>query len=201
MEHDGTDDQWVRRVQAGEADAFEPLVERHQKPIFNLLYRWLGDYDEAAEAAQEVFLAAFRSIRQFRGEAKFSTWLYQIAINQAKNRRAQLAVGRSRLAPHSEDDPEQDGNPVARLPHAGPDPGQLAEQQELSALVQQGLGRLPPDDALMILLHDLQGASYDEIGGMLKIPLGTVKSRLHRARQALKVKLAPYYKEADRASR
>jgi len=177
------------------------LVERYQKPIFNLLYRWLGDYDDAAESAQEVFMAAFRSIRQFRGEAKFSTWLYQIAINQAKNRRTQLAAGRARMAPHSADDPEQDGNPIARLPYAGPDPGQLAEQQELSALVQQGLDRLPPDDALMILLHDLQGVGYDEIAAVLRVPLGTVKSRLHRARQALKARLAPYYQEVDRTAR
>lgn len=193
MTHDEPDGRWIRRVQAGEAEAFEPLVERYQKPIFNLLYRWLGNYDDAADIAQEVFLAAFRALHQFRGEAKFSTWLYQIAINQAKNRRKQLAVNASRMAPTPMDDPEQDGDPIANLPHAGPDPAQLAEQQELSAHVQQGLNHLSSDDALMILLHDLQGASYDEIAALLQIPLGTVKSRLHRARLALKVRLAPHY--------
>jgi RNA polymerase sigma-70 factor (ECF subfamily) len=200
MNHEPSDWQLVRRVQAGEVEAFEPLVERHQKPIFNLLYRWLGDYDDAAEAAQEVFLAAFRSIAQFRGEAKFSTWLYQIAINQAKNRRKRLAMTARQMAPCEAGDPQEDGDPIARLPHPSPDPAHMAEQQELSAHVQRGLNSLPPDDALMILLHDLQGARYEEIAQLLEIPLGTVKSRLHRARQALKAKLAPYY-EVHKASR
>jgi RNA polymerase sigma-70 factor (ECF subfamily) len=200
MKDDEADGPWIRRVQAGEADAFEPLVERYQKPIFNLLYRWLGDYDDAAEAAQEVFLAAFRAITQFRGDSKFSTWIYQIAINHAKNRRKQLAARMLRMAPSPADDPERDGDPITSLPHPGPDPVQLAEQQELSVHVQQGLNSLPSDDALMILLHDLQGAGYDEIAALLQIPLGTVKSRLHRARQALKVQLAPHY-DLHKASR
>lgn len=193
MTHEETDSQWVRRVQAGDVNAFEPLVERHQKAIYNLLYRWLGDYDEAADVAQEVFLAAFGAIAQFRGEAKFSTWLYQIAINHARNRRKQLAAKRPNLAPLDGDEAQEDGDPVARLPHPAPDAAQLMEQEECARQIQLGLDQLPSDDALIIVLHDLQGKSYDEIAELLQIPLGTMKSRLHRARQALKIQLAPYH--------
>jgi RNA polymerase sigma-70 factor (ECF subfamily) len=201
MDHEPQNDQeWVRRVQAGEVDAFEPLVNHHQKAIFNLLYRWLGDYDDAAEVAQEVFLTAFRSIKQFRGEAKFSTWLYHIAINRAKNRRKQLAATTPRMVPFTSGDPEHDGDPIAEIPDPGLDPAQKAEQQEISAQVQRGLDSLSSDEALMILLHDLQGLAYEEIAQSMKIPIGTVKSRLHRARQALKARLTPYV-ESTKARR
>jgi RNA polymerase sigma-70 factor (ECF subfamily) len=190
---DGTDWEWVQRVQNGEIDAFETLVQRHQKPIFNLLYRWLGDMDEAADAAQEVFLAAYRAIQEFRGDALFSTWLYRIAVNQAMNRRKRLAADQSRRAALEQNESEELRDPLADLPHPGPNPAQEAEQKEIHAHVQQGLNTLQEEEALIILLHDFQGLSYEEIARILKVPVGTVKSRLHRARLALKIKLAPYY--------
>lgn len=190
---DGTDWEWVQRVQNGETDAFETLIQRHQKPIFNLLYRLLGDIDEASDAAQEVFLAAYRAIQEFRGDALFSTWLYRIAVNQAMTRRKRLAADASRRAAFDADDPEETRDPLADLPHPGPDPAQEAERKEAHVRVQQGLNGLKEEEALVILLHDLQGLPYEEIARILKVPLGTAKSRLHRARLALKVKLAPYY--------
>lgn len=194
MDHEGKNDwEWVRKVQGGETESFEVLVQRHEKTIFNLLYRWLGDYHEAADTAQEVFLSAFRSIKGFRGESSFSTWLYRIAINQAKNRRKSLTISQQRMMPLEVPDPEGDGGPMESLPHPAPDPAQEAEQQEIHDRVQQGLNCLKSDDAMIILLHDLQEVSYEEIAKVLDIPLGTVKSRLHRARQALKTVLAPYY--------
>jgi len=194
MDHDEKDDrEWVRRVQAGDTDAFEFLVRRHEKSIFNLLYRWLGDYDEASETAQEVFLSAYRSLRKFRGDSRFSTWLYRIAVNQAKNRQRGMAAARRRAAPVGTSDPDGDGGPLDRIPHPGPDPGREAEQKELHDRVQHGLDTLRSEDALVILLHDLQDVSYEELVRILDIPIGTVKSRLHRARLALKGKLAPYF--------
>ncbi|HET6371010.1 MAG TPA: sigma-70 family RNA polymerase sigma factor [Nitrospiria bacterium] len=194
------DGEWVRTVQAGEVDAFGVLVRRHEKAIFNLLYRWLGDYDEAAEAAQEVFLSAFRSIGQFRGEASFSTWLHRIAVNQAKNRkRARIVRERGRVF-EAIGDPERDGDVPANLPHPDPDPAEEAERNELQRRVQEGIDRLKDEEALIILLHDLQGFAYEEISKMLALPIGTVKSRLHRAREALKSRLAPYY-DATKAER
>lgn len=194
MDHDGKNDRdWVQRVQAGETDAFEVLVRRHEKRIFNLLYRWLGDHDEAAEAAQEVFLSAYRSLKKFRGDASFSTWLYRIAVNHAKDRRKNLNTFRLRMVPLEVADPEGDEGPVTSLPHPGPDPAQDAEQQEVQERVRQALNRLDADDALLIVLRDLQDVSYEEIVQVLGIPIGTVKSRLHRARQMLKTILAPYF--------
>ena len=174
----------VQKVQGGDADAFETLVRRHEKKIFNLLYRWLGDYDEAAEVAQEVFLAAFRAIKRFRGDSSFATWLYRIGVNHAKNRQKSLQVARQRQqATEVSDAP---GDPAS-------DPAEGVEQRERHDLVQRGLNDLDADDALIILLHDLQEVRYEEISETLDIPLGTVKSRLHRARQALRAKLAPYF--------
>ncbi len=174
----------VQKVQGGDADAFETLVRRHEKKIFNLLYRWLGDYDEAAEVAQEVFLAAFRAIKRFRGDSSFATWLYRIGVNHAKNRQKSLQVARQRWQATEISDPP--GDPSS-------DPAEGVEQRERHELVQRGLNDLDADDALLILLHDLQEFRYEEIAESLDIPLGTVKSRLHRARQALRAKLAPYF--------
>ncbi len=183
------DQEAVRRVQRGDTEAFEILIRGHEKNIFNLLYRWLGDYDEAADAAQEVFLSTYRSIGRFRAESRFSTWLYRIAINHAKNRRVHLATARRRSSP-LDAFPTEDGNGTSRdVPDPGPDPSQEAERRELHATIQEALVGLKSDDAAIILLHDLQGVSYEEIVDALGVPLGTVKSRLHRARQALKNKL------------
>ena len=174
----------VQKVQGGDADAFETLVRRHEKKIFNLLYRWLGDYDEAAEVAQEVFLAAFRAIKRFRGDSSFATWLYRIGVNHAKNRQKSLQVARQRQ--QAKEVSDAPGDPTS-------DPAEGVEQRERHDLVQRGLSELDADDALLILLHDLQEVRYEEISETLDIPLGTVKSRLHRARQALRAKLAPYF--------
>ncbi len=174
----------VQKVQKGDADAFETLVLRHEKKIFNLLYRWLGDYDEAVEVAQEVFLSAFRAIRRFRGDSSFATWLYRIGVNHAKDRQKSLQVARQRQQATEVADPPSD--PAS-------DPAERVEQRERHDLVQRCLNDLDADDALIILLHDLQEFRYEEISESLDIPLGTVKSRLHRARQALRTKLTPYF--------
>jgi len=194
MDHEEKNDgEWVRRVQGGETEAFEVLVRRHEKTIFNLLYRWLGDYDEAAETAQDVFLSAYRSIRKFRGDSKFSTWLYRIAVNHAKNRQKGLSATRRRMTTLESTDPAGDGGLVAQVADPGPDPGREAEQTETHERVQRWLNSLEEDERLLILLHDLQDVAYEEIAQILNIPLGTVKSRLHRARLALKTKLTPYF--------
>lgn len=191
---EGTDWEWVQKVQNGRTDAFEALVQRHQKRIFNLLYRWLGDREEAADVAQEVFLSAFRAIQEFRGDALFSTWLYRIAINQAINRRKRLAVDPARSAAAGRADDEAEGrDPLADLPHPGPSPAEAAEQRQSALHIQQALNSLKEEEALIILLHDFQDLPYEEISHILKLPVGTVKSRLHRARLALKARLARHY--------
>ncbi len=183
----------VQRVKAGEADAFEALIKRHERMVFNLLYRMLGDYDDAAEVSQETFLLAYRSIRKFRGESSFTTWLYRIAINQAKNRLKAVSDLRRRTIPLEVADPDGDGRPNLGIPDPGLDPAQESEQQEIHDRVHLELNRLDNDDRLLILLRDLQDVPYEEMRKILGVPLGTVKSRLHRARLALKARLAPYF--------
>jgi len=175
----------VRRIiQRGETDAFEILVRRHEKTIFNLVYRMLGDYDDAAEVSQEVFLSAYRAIGQFRGDANFSTWLYRIALNHATTRRRTVSSRQQRTVPIDDMEPLSD-------PELGP--AETLERKEIRERVQLALNKLEPDDATMILLRALQDISYDEVARVLEIPVGTVKSRLHRARQALKTQLATYF--------
>lgn len=179
-----SDRECVQRLQNGETVAFEILVCRHQKTIFNLVYRLLGDYDEAAEIAQEAFLSAYKSVGQFRGEANFSTWLYRIALNHASTRRRSLANCQQRNVPLDATDPVDDRHR---------DPADTIEQKEIQQRVQKALNSLEPDDAAIILLRDMQDVPYDEVARMLDLPVGTVKSRLYRARQALKLRLAPYF--------
>lgn len=179
-----SDAECVRKLQRGETDAFETLIRRHQKTIFNLVYRMLGDYDEAAEISQEAFLSAYRAIGNFRGDANFSTWLYRIALNHATTRRKSLNTRQQRSVPMENTEPASD-------PHPGP--AESMEKKEIRQRVQQALNRLDPDDAAVILLRDLQDVPYEEVARVLEIPIGTVKSRLHRARLALKSELASYF--------
>jgi RNA polymerase sigma-70 factor (ECF subfamily) len=180
----------VRRLQRGDTDAFETLVRRHEKTIFNLLYRMLGDYDDAAETSQEVFLSAYRAIGQFRGEANFSTWLYRIALNHAATRRKSATLRQKRLVPLEGTDLVDEGQ-------AGP--AESLETKELRESVQRALSDLDPEDAAVILLRDLQDVSYEDAARVLKIPVGTVKSRLHRARQALKARLTAHFRAGRKA--
>jgi RNA polymerase sigma-70 factor, ECF subfamily len=185
------DAECVRRVQRGDTDSFEILVRRHEKAIFNLVYRLLGNYDEAAEVAQEVFFSAFKSIHQFRGEANFSTWLYRIGLNHASTRRKSLNSTQRRHLP-------LDGTEV--IADSAVDPAKSVEHKEIQQRVQEALNSLDPEDARIILLRDLQDVPYDDVAEMLDIPVGTVKSRLHRARQALRTNLAPYFHANRKAS-
>jgi RNA polymerase sigma-70 factor, ECF subfamily len=185
------DAECVRRVQQGDTDSFEVLVRRHEKAIFNLVYRLLGNYDEAAEVSQEVFLSAFRSIHQFRGEANFSTWLYRIGLNHASTRRKSLQTSQQRHI-------ALDGTEV--IADGAVDPAKSVEHKEIQQRVQQALNSLDPEDARIVLLRDLQDIPYQDVAEMLDIPVGTVKSRLHRARQALKTSLAPYFHANRKAS-
>jgi RNA polymerase sigma-70 factor (ECF subfamily) len=185
------DAECVRRVQQGDIDCFEILIRRHQKATFNLVYRLLGDYDEAAEVAQEVFLSAYKAIHSFRGDANFSTWLYRIAFNHASTRRRSMTLSQQRYGPLENTD----------IPNDGPvDPADAVEQKEIQQEVQRALSQLDERDAALILLRDLQDVPYEEVAVMLDIPIGTVKSRLHRARQALKARLSPYFYASRKAS-
>src|SRR5688572_19921427 len=136
------DAECVERVQRGDIESFEILVRRHQKTTFNLIYRFLGDYDEATETAQEAFLSAYKSIQHFRGDADFSTWLYRIAFNHASTRRKNLNSKLQR---------EVALDDAMLLVDGGADPAADAERKETQQRVQQALNRLDGDDAQIIL--------------------------------------------------
>ena len=187
---DDEDAPCVMRCQSGDADAFEVLVERHQKRMLNIAYRMLGDYEEACDIVQESFLSAYRSIRSFRRQAKFSTWLYGIVVNHSKNRLKQIA-GRSRHETQSVDGPVElkNGSVFRQAADCGESAADGLEKREMEKAIQGCIASLESEYREVLVLRDIQGFSYEEIRGMLSLPEGTVKSRLFRARAALKDRL------------
>lgn len=171
----------VERWQSGDARAFEHLVRRHERSVFRLLYRMLGSREEAEDAAQEAFLSLHRHGHRFRREARFSTFLYRVAANAALNRRRSL--GRSRARERELAVRQAAGND---LPSAPRDPEDAARGSEAQARVQQALLQLPDELRMAVVLYDIEGQSYRDIAEILGIPEGTVKSRIHRARQGLR---------------
>lgn len=167
------------RLRAGDATAFEELVMAYQHRVFGLALRMLGNAGEAQEVAQEVFVRAHRGLGEFRGEAKLSTWLYAITSRLCLNR---LASGERRLARQGED-------ALLRLSDASPRPDAVLERSELEAALQRAIAELSEERRIVVVLRDLEGVSYEEIARVLDLPLGTVRSRLHRARADLKDKL------------
>lgn len=182
----------VARSRRGDTEAFAALVRKHQKRMFNTAYRMTGDYDDACDVVQESFLSAWRASGKFRGDARFSTWLTGIVLNRARNHLAQRAA-RVRRDGISLDDPAHSayGKFVDGLCAQGASPAERLERREVEARVQACIGRLDGEQREVIVLRDIQGFSYEEIGAMLKMPDGTVKSRLFRARIALKECLRP----------
>ncbi|MDH7499885.1 MAG: sigma-70 family RNA polymerase sigma factor, partial [candidate division NC10 bacterium] len=183
----GEDEEFVSRCRKGDADAFEVLVYRHQRRMFNIAYRMLGDYEEAANTVQDAFLAAYRSLRAFQGKSRFSTWLYSILINHCKNRLRQLQAQRLHEA-FSLDDPisSPEGQIQGDPPSGEPSSLEDLERKDLQETVQRCIGSLEAPFREVLVLRDIQGFSYQEISEMLHLPEGTIKSRLFRARESLK---------------
>ena len=182
----------VRRLRARRAGAFEMLIARYQGQVLNLVYRMLGNREEAEDLAQEVFITVFKRIETFRGESSLSTWIYRIASNHCINRRKYLSRRRhydSRSIHDIGDRSELGGGrlPVSTRP-ARPD--EMLEGLQMERAIQRAISGLDEDQRLVLVLRDIQSLSYDEIAEITGLAIGTVKSRLHRARMALKEKLA-----------
>src|SRR5216683_3232164 len=178
----------LRSARDGDVAAFNGLVELYQRQLFNVCYRTLGNGDDAADATQDALLSAFRGLRTFQGTATgLRSWLLRIAVNACYDhlRRRQRRPADS-LDALSGDDPEHEMSPAARLV----DPGQTPEQHSLSAetadTIQAAIDRLSPDQRLTVILCDVQGLSYDDVAAAMSVELGTVKSRLSRARGQLR---------------
>ncbi|MCX5812672.1 MAG: sigma-70 family RNA polymerase sigma factor [Proteobacteria bacterium] len=179
--------EFVLLCKKGNVDAFEVLVERYQKRMLNIAYRITDNYEDACEVVQEAFLSAFKSIKKFRGEAKFSTWLTGITINHAKNRSKQIKTLYHHEGASIDDTIETDSGSYNMEPQSPEIPivEQLV-QKEVQAEVQKCINSLDEEYREVVVLRDMQGFSYEEIQDILKIPEGTVKSRLFRARDTLR---------------
>lgn len=175
------------------AEAFGDLFQAYEQRIFNLVYRLVGDYEDAADLTSETFVRALRGWERFRGEAHPYTWLYRIALNLCKNYFRQQQH-RSRVHSFSLDSPaEHEGEAVPReVEDSTQEPQQRIESKELEGQVAKCLLSLRPELRTLILLRDLQGLSYQEIGRVLGCSEKAVKSRLFRARSQLREALAPY---------
>jgi RNA polymerase sigma-70 factor (ECF subfamily) len=185
--HADEDGELVSLCKKGDLNAFEELVRRHQKRMFNMAYRLLGDYDEAANVVQDAFLSAYRGIGDFEERARFSTWLHTILINHSRNRLKQLRAQRLH-EPFSLDDPLLSDSGQIKIEPASDEPSALEglERRDIQEKVQQCISKLDSEYREVIILRDMQGFSYEEISDVLRIPEGTVKSRLFRARESLK---------------
>ena len=176
----GAEPPWlVDRLRRGERGAFEELVRLYQHRVFGVTLRMLGNRADAEEVAQEVFLRVYRSVGDFRGESKLSTWLYAIASRLCLNR---LASGRGRPTLESEE-------AVLRLESTEVDPAERLERGEVEAALQRAIAELPEERRIVVVLRDLEGLAYEDIAEALGVALGTVRSRLHRARAELKGKM------------
>jgi RNA polymerase sigma-70 factor (ECF subfamily) len=184
----------IRRLQQRDERAFEEMVRLYQHKVFNLVYRMIGNSEEAEDVAQEVFVTVFKAIDSFRGEAKFSTWLYRIAANHCKNRMKYLGRRSYKATGELDEAAErelQDAQPSAMRPHVD-GPEAVLEGLQLERLVQSGIAALDEEHRALIVLRDVEDLSYDEIASITGLAEGTVKSRLHRARLALKEHMAKH---------
>ena len=176
----------VQRCAAGDESASAELVAEHQRMVVQLAINLLGDRDEALDLSQEVFLRVFRTIHRFRGQSSLRTWIYRIAVNQARNRHR---FWRRR---HRADQVSLDQHVATHgdvFSGFGPTPERVLAQKELAVRLHDALDRLPFDQRTAIVLREIDGLSYEEIAFSLGVAVGTVKSRLTRARQALRAEL------------
>ena len=173
-----SDTELVARARQGDKAAFEQLVLRHQRYVFNLAYRVLGDYTEAEDMTQEAFVRVWRGLSGFRGQAQFTTWLYRIVHNLCLNRLPGLQRELLQTEPLEE-----------VLADPGPSPADLFAVREQMVFLHAQLDRLPEKYRLVLTLRYLQHLSYDEIAAALEMPMGTVKTHIHRARRLLRERL------------
>ena len=192
-----TDKELVRRVKKGDKQAFDLLFSRYQHKILNLVSRYLRDQQDVEDVTQEAFIKAFRALPRFRGESAFYTWLYRIAINTAKNH----LVARSRRPPGVDvdiDDAEfMDGTDVLRESES---PEAALSRDELAEVINATLSELPDDLRSAVTLREFDGLSYEQIAEIMDCPVGTVRSRIFRAREAIDQRIEPLLSGRESAS-
>ncbi|MCU7943183.1 MAG: RNA polymerase sigma factor RpoE [Candidatus Thiodiazotropha sp. (ex Cardiolucina cf. quadrata)] len=185
------DQELVARVQQGDKKAFDLLVLKYQQKITNLISRYIRDPHEVLDVTQEAFIKAYRAMPKFRGDSAFYTWLYRIAINTAKN--YLVAQGRRPPSDDVEAEVAEQMDVGTRLKETGT-PENHVLTEEISMTVQKAIDDLPEDLRTAIVLRELEGMSYEEIANAMSCPVGTVRSRIFRAREAIDKKLSPLLK-------
>lgn len=177
-----TDQQLVLRVQKGDKRAFDLLVLKYQYKLQAIVGRFIRDTDEVADVTQEAFIKAYKALPKFRGDSQFYTWLYRIAINTAKN----YLVSRSRRPVNTDidvEDAEQFANNDKLIDQASPESSMMTD--ELAAIIKNSLNALPEDLRTALTLREFEGMSYEDIAAVMGCPVGTVRSRIFRAREFL----------------
>jgi len=188
------DQELVERVQNGEKAAFDILVRKYEHKLANVISRYIHDQSEVLDVAQDAFIKAYRALPNFRGDSAFYTWLYRIAINTAKNH----LVAASRRPPKNDvdaQDAEQFEAGSGLKEYATPE--RLALRSELAGTIQDAMEELPEELRVAIVLRELEGLSYEEIASAMECPIGTVRSRIFRARDAIDKQIRPLLDETD----
>ena len=183
-----TDNELIERVKNGEKSAYDLLVLKYQQRVVNLVSRFVRNHSDALDVTQEAFIKAYRALPNFRGDSAFYTWLYRIAVNTAKN---QLAVQsrRPKISDYDVSDIEQIEGNTALKDEATPE--RLLLKDELQATVLKAIEDLPEDLKTAIMLREIEGLSYEEIACVMECPIGTVRSRIFRARESIDKKMSP----------
>ena len=173
----GDDESLIALFLKGDRKAFDALVMRHMDMVFNLCYNITGDYDEANDCAQDVFISVYKNLGKFEGRSAFATWLYRIAVNTCRNRLSSAYKKRTLFMG------DESGNFCC---DSHGDPADMFEKEERVMAVREGISRLPADERILIVLRDIEGHSYEEISAITDLKEGTVKSRISRGRHRLR---------------
>jgi len=185
----------LRKVRQRDEKAFQEIVELYRDRVYNLTFRMMGNAEDAEDVAQEVFISVFKNIYSFRGDAKFSTWLYRVAANHCKNRIKYLARRHDRQKDQFDETIDRDQASGALMgPSSSPRPDARLETLELEQVMRAAIQSLDENQRLLVVLRDIEELSYEEICAITELPQGTVKSRLHRARVELRKKMTKYVK-------
>lgn len=182
-----TDLQLVRKVKRGDRSAFDLLVIKYQSRVASIISRYIYDNQDVMDLTQESFVKAYRALERFRGDSAFYTWLYRIAVNTAKN----FLEARSRRPQGSADSAEAENFEDGRKLRDNASPERLLQREQLQSALQKAIGQLPEELRSAFLLREYDGLSYEDIAGILECPIGTVRSRIFRARDAVDRQLGP----------
>jgi RNA polymerase sigma-70 factor (ECF subfamily) len=187
-----SDRELMNRVKNGDMSAFDLIVQKHKVSLINFAFRFLGDHETAEDLAQETFLRVYRNAGRYNSEkARLNTWMYRIAANLCKNE-LRSRSRRSKVMVNPAIGNQDGGNPIEKVLDTSPGPDHQLEKEELKKTLAEAISRLPEKLRIVLILRDIEGLTYEEICEIIKKPLGTVKSRLNRARLMLRSKMTGY---------